>query len=97
MYLTTLDQYINKNGKHQSETYRVEFFESDQQAIEEFEKQVHDDLYLIPGYRNSGVELLIKDSKQAKTIWNHTDGYVFCVKTYTITHAHPMTSRIKGF
>lgn len=97
MYLTTLDQYINKDGKKQTESYRVEFFEFDQQAIEEFEKQIQDDLYLIPNYRNNHVDLIVKDSKQARTVWNHVDGYVFCVKTYTLTHAHPMASRIKGY
>lgn len=98
MYLTTLDQYFDKDGKSISETYRVEQFESDQQAIEKLEKEIHDDFFLAPGFQNDQIELVINgtDYKQAKTVWHHIDGYVFCVNVYTLTQNNPFSSYIRG-
>ncbi|AOZ63860.1 hypothetical protein SEA_WEASELS2_282 [Rhodococcus phage Weasels2] len=98
MYLTTLNQYFNKDGESVSETYHVEQFESDQQAIENLEKNIYHDLWIVPGFQNRQVDLIVKgtDYKQAKTVWNHRDGYVLAINVFTLTQNNPFSSYMRG-
>lgn len=97
MYLTRFEQWHDETGKpFPTEDIRVEFFESNQQAIESFEKAIHQDMWIAPDYP-TGTKVVDTNRNETKVFWVRGQNEItLCVTTYRLTENHPMTQD-KGF
>ncbi len=88
MFLTTSTRY-GSNPKGAS--YTVEQFDSAREAREAFEHNIECDTWILPGeWRNENVHVIEITGYQVMTIWQDTEGKIFCVITYTLTSGYPI-------
>lgn len=91
MYLTRFEQWHDENGKpFNSETIRIDFYESDQQAIEEFEKAIHQDMWIAPNYP-TGVQVSDFNRNESRVTWSSAlNNRTVCVTLYQLSDTHPI-------